>query len=89
MTFVLILFFNRGMAKPPPWYYDPKTQTSPLLAAMAELRLVVTRAQYTVPFMKEPGSARALEAVTTAIDDFAECEMGHREFFWHKPHSAG
>jgi hypothetical protein len=31
--------------------------------------------------MKKPGSFHAIEAV--------ENEMGHREFFWHKPHSAG
>ena len=77
------------MPKPPPWYYDPQTQPSPLLAAMAELRLVCTRAQYTVPYMKERGSSQAIEAVAKAIDDFAENEMGHREFFWNKPHSAG
>jgi hypothetical protein len=77
------------MAKPPPWYYDPSTQTSPLLAAIAELRLVCTKARYTVPYMKEWGSFQRIEAIKTAIDDFAECEMGHREFFWNKPHKAG
>ena len=77
------------MPKPPPWYFDPETQPSPLLNAMAELRLCCTRAQFTTPFMKERGSFMCIEAIKKAIDDFAENEMGHREFFWNKPHSTG
>ena len=72
-----------------PWYYDPETTLAPRLNAMAELRNCCCKAQFTVPFMKKPGSFQAIEAVKRAIDDFAENEMGHREFFWHKPHSAG
>ena len=56
---------------------------------MAELRLTCTRAQFTVPHTRQPGSHMAIQAIMKAMDDYAECEMGHREFFWHKPHSAG
>ena len=89
LTLVLILFFNGDMPKPPPWYYDPKTQPAPLLAAMAELRLCCTRASMTVPFIKERGSSARIEAIMQAIDDFAECEMGARQFFWAKAHGRG
>ena len=89
LTSVLLLFFNGKMGKQRAWYYDAETETSPLLAAMAELRLVCTRAQYAVPYMTRNGSFQTIEAIKTAIDDFAENEIGHREFFWHKPHSAG
>jgi len=42
-----------------------------------------------VPYMKERGSFERIEAIKKAIDDFAECEMGPREFFWGKEHSIG
>jgi hypothetical protein len=76
------------MAERPAWF-DPESENSPLLTAMAELRHVCTRAQFTVPHTRQPGSHMAVQAIMKAIDDYAECEMGHGEFFWHKPHSAG
>jgi len=30
-----------------------------------------------------------IEAIKEAIDNYAECEMGHRGYFWGRPHSAG
>ena len=42
-----------------------------------------------MPCVKQPGSYALLQAIKEAIDDYAECEMGHREFFLDKPHSAG
>jgi hypothetical protein len=30
-----------------------------------------------------------MEAIKQAIDDWAECEMGHREYFWGRPPSVG
>jgi hypothetical protein len=38
---------------------------------------------------KQPGSYVLLQAIKQAIDNYAECEMGHREYFWGRPHSAG
>jgi hypothetical protein len=72
-----------------PSWHDPTVETNPLLTALAELRHVTCRAEFTVPYTKRPGSQAALKAIKTAIDDWAECEMGHREFFWGRPHSAG
>jgi hypothetical protein len=42
-----------------------------------------------MPHAKVPGSLMLIEAIKKAIDDYAECEMGHREYFWGRPHSAG
>jgi len=30
-----------------------------------------------------------LEAIKEAIDNYAEGEMGNRQYFWGRPHSAG
>jgi hypothetical protein len=35
------------------------------------------------------GSYALIEAIRTAIDDYAEREMGNREYFWKRPHKAG
>ena len=40
-----------------------------------------------MPHAKVPGSL--IEAIKKAIDDYAECEMGHREYFWGRPHKRG
>ena len=77
------------MPKPPPWWFDPATATTPFLTALAEVRHLSTRANYTMPVAKERGSVALIEAIRNAIDDYAECEFGHRQFFWEKPHSAG
>jgi hypothetical protein len=39
--------------------------------------------------MTVPGSAALVEAIMTAIDDYAERETGNREYFWNRPHSVG
>jgi hypothetical protein len=38
---------------------------------------------------RKQGSFVLLQAIKEAIDNYAECEMGHREYFWGRPHSAG
>jgi hypothetical protein len=30
-----------------------------------------------------------VQAIRTAIDDYAELETGNREYFWNRPHSIG
>jgi hypothetical protein len=42
-----------------------------------------------MPFARVPGSLMLVEAIKSAIDDWAEREMGHREYFWGGPYSAG
>lgn len=53
------------------------------------MRRVSCQAEYTVPYTKHPGAFAALEAIKAAIDHWAECEMGHQDFFLSRPHSAG
>jgi hypothetical protein len=35
------------------------------------------------------GRSDAIDAIRSAIDDYAEREFGQREFFWDRPHKAG
>ncbi len=46
-------------------------------------------AEEVMPVVKQPRSYVLLQAIKEAIDDYAECEMGHRGYFWGRPHSAG
>jgi hypothetical protein len=36
-----------------------------------------------------PGSYILIQAIMSAIDDYAERETGNREYFWNRPHKAG
>ena len=87
-TFVLDMF-SWGMPKKYEPWYDPETEKSRLLKALDEARRLCCSAQETVPHTTMPGSFMALQAIKDAIDDYAERQMGHREFFWGRPHSAG
>lgn len=71
-----------------PWY-DPNTERSRLLAALDRTRHLCCMAEEVMPVVKQPRSYVLLQAIKEAIDDYAECEMGHREYFWGRPHSAG
>jgi hypothetical protein len=42
-----------------------------------------------MPYAKVPGSLLLVEAIKAAIDDWAECELGARDFFYGRGHSAG
>jgi hypothetical protein len=70
-------------------FYDPRNEKSRLLAALAETRHLCTRAEEVLPCARVPGSLLLIEAIKSAIDDYAEREMGHREYFWGRPHSIG
>src|ERR1700743_625294 len=70
-----------------PWY-DPETEKSRLLKALDEVRRLCCSAQETIPHTTMPGSFMALQAIKDAVDSYAECQMGHREYFWGRPHSA-
>jgi hypothetical protein len=72
-----------------PCWYDSYTETSPFLTALAEARLECNRAEDVLPYARQPGSLLLIEAIKTAIDDWAECEMGTRDFFYGKSHGIG
>lgn len=76
------------MPKYEPWY-NPETEKSRLLAALSEARRLCCSAEHIVPHTTMPGSFMALQEIKDAIDNYAECQMGDREYFWSRPHSAG
>jgi hypothetical protein len=58
-------------------------------SALAKMRRVCRQAEWTVPYTKRPGSFEAVETIKAAIDNWAECELGARDFFYGRPHSTG
>jgi hypothetical protein len=70
-------------------WYDPEAEKSRLLSALSDVRRLACSAEQTVPLTLRPGSFMLLQAICDAIDDYAECEMGSREYFWGRPHSIG
>ena len=64
-----------------PWY-DPNTEKSRLLAALEQTRRFCCMSEEIMSCEKQPGSYVLLQAIKQAIDNYAECEMGHREYFW-------
>ncbi len=71
-----------------PWY-NPDTEAARFLAALSQVRHLCTRAEETLPYTTEPGAYIFVHAIMSAIDDYAEKEMGHREYFWTRPYNAG
>jgi hypothetical protein len=69
--------------------YDLSTEKSRLLAALEQTWRFCCMAEETLPFTRAPGSYAAMEAIKQAIDDWAECEMGHQGYFWGRSPSAG
>ena len=69
--------------------YDPNTEESRLLAALDETRRLYCNSAELLACARRQSSYALLQAIKEAIDDYAECEMGHREYFWGRLHSAG
>jgi hypothetical protein len=72
---------------PKPFWYDPDTDPSQFMAALWKVRHLCTRAEHVR--MTVPGSHVLVQAIMSAIDDYAERETGNREYFRNKPHKAG
>jgi hypothetical protein len=64
-------------------WYDPETDPSQFMAALWKVRHLCTRAEHV------RGSHALVQAIMSAIDDYAERETGNREYFWNKPYGAG
>jgi hypothetical protein len=47
-----------------------------------------TRAKLALPVTTVPGSDVMIHGIMSAIDDFAERETGHSEYFWDGPTAA-
>jgi hypothetical protein len=51
------------------------------------VRHLCTRAEHVR--VSVPGSYILIQAIMSAIDDYAERETGNRKYFWNRPHKAG
>ena len=61
-------------------WHDEKADNSPWISALAELRQLATREGYCFPHV---------QALTVAIDQYAEKALGNRGFFLSKPYGIG
>ena len=61
-------------------WYDDKADNSPWLDALAELRQRATREGY---------CHQHVQAITVAIDQYAEKALGNRDYFLNKPYGVG
>jgi hypothetical protein len=67
------------MSEPLKWY-DEKADNPPWIKALAELRRQATRDGY---------CALHVQAITIAIDQYAEAALGNRDYFLNKPYGVG
>jgi hypothetical protein len=61
-------------------WYDDKTDNSAWLDALAELRQLAAREGYCY---------QHVQAITVAIDQYAEKALGNRDYFLNKPYGVG
>lgn len=62
------------------WYDEKAVDNSPWIRALAELRQRATREGYCY---------QHVQALTVAIDQYAEAALGNRSYFLNKPYSIG
>jgi hypothetical protein len=67
------------MTEPLKWY-EEKAGNSPWINALAELRQRATREGYCY---------QHVQAITVAIDQYAEKALGNRDYFLNKPYGVG
>jgi hypothetical protein len=70
---------NRERVGKPQWY-DENADNSPWIEALAELRQRATREGYCY---------QHVQAITVAIDQYAEKALGNRDYFLNKPYGVG
>jgi hypothetical protein len=68
------------MVKQPAKYFSDDPDVTPFLKALAEVRRIG---------LNEGWCYHHVQAITIAIDQYAEAATGNREYFWNKPHSVG
>ena len=62
------------------WYDEKAADNSPWIDALAELRQRATREGYCY---------QHVQAITVAIDPYAEKALSNRDYFLNKPYGAG
>jgi hypothetical protein len=68
------------MREPLKWYDANAADNPPWIKALAEVRHLAAR---------EGWCYQHVQAITVAIDQYAESALGNRDFFLNKPHSIG
>jgi hypothetical protein len=68
------------MREPLKWYDADATDKPPWIKALVEVRHLATREGWCYPHV---------QAITAAIDQYAESTLGNRDFFLNRPHSIG
>ena len=71
---------HSAVKKPSPWY-DPNTERSRLLTALEQVWRLCSSSEEVMPCARTPQGYAAVQAINEAINDCAELEMGHREYF--------
>jgi hypothetical protein len=61
-------------------WYDDKAENPPWIKALAEVRQRATREGYCY---------QHVQAITVAIDQYAEKALGNRDYFLNKPYGVG
>jgi hypothetical protein len=62
------------------WFDEKSPETAPFIKALAEVRHRATR---------EGCCYQHVQAITVAIDQYAEAALGNRNYFLNRPHSIG
>jgi hypothetical protein len=73
------VLYYREMSEHLKWY-DDKADNSPWIDALADLRQRATREGYCY---------QHVQAITVAIDQYAEKALGNRDYFLNKPYGVG
>jgi hypothetical protein len=68
------------MPEPLKWHDEKAADNSPWIEALAELRQRATR---------EDHCYQHVQAITVAIDQYAEKALGNRDYFLNKPYGVG
>jgi hypothetical protein len=68
------------MGEPLKWYDEKAADNSPWIEALAELRHRTTR---------EGHCFQHVQAITIAIDQYAEKALGNRDYFLNRPYGVG
>ena len=68
------------MVRQPARYFSDVPNVTPVRKALAEVRRIGVHERWCY---------HHVQAITIAIDQYAEAATGNREYFWNKPQSIG
>ena len=77
--------FFASAQMPAGYWQHRRAYSRAYLAALDQRRRLCNNAAEVMPFARVPGSLILIEAIKSAIDDYAEHEMEQREYVWGRP----